>query len=97
MTDNQTAIDAGTEQAIRAAQGRVVETWNEHTDALSARDQLLRRHDVHNGGKLTRAQLAAITGMTEVAVGRRITMVLRREGVDVPVIPRSKAGPARRR
>lgn len=90
MTDTPTAIDADTDRAIRAAQGEVVETWKTHTAALSARDQLLRQHDIHNGGKLTRAQLAELTGMTEVAVGRRITMVLRGEGVEVPVVPRGK-------
>lgn len=93
MTDNSTAIDADTDRAIRAAQGEVVDTWDAHTAALSARDALLLRHDVHNGGTLTRAQLAELTSMTEVAVGRRITMVLRRQGVDVPVIPRGKRIP----
>jgi len=90
MTDNPTAIDADTSQAIRAAQREVADTWTAHTDALAARDTLLRRHDVHNGGSLTRAQLAELTDMTEVAVGRRITMVLRAEGVEVPVVPRGK-------
>lgn len=88
MTETRTASTRTKREAIRAAQRRVVETWDAHTEAIKVRDDLLRTHDVHNGGTLSRADLAADTDMTEVAVGRRITKVLEREGVPHQPVPR---------